>query len=175
MSNLSNNSIKIIQNVDQAISVMHSAATWLLKSGKKPNKWWQPQNMNHDFLLKHAEQNEFYVAIVNGKPAAAVILQNNERNQSWKSIDKENPKQALYLHWLCVEREFASKNLPKVMVDFANNLALKRNIKLLRLDTNANESKLREIYKNLGFSLMGIEKNETHNTAYYQKTIILNS
>lgn len=175
MANNNPNSIKIIQNVDQAISVIYNAATWLKKSGKNPSKWWQPQNINRDFLLKHAEPNEFYVAIVNGKPSAAVILQNNERNQSWKSVDKDNSQQALYLHWLCVNRKFAGQNLPQVIVDFANQQALKRNIKLLRLDTNAHETKLREIYENLGFSLMGIKKEESQNIAFYQKIVILNS
>ena len=164
-------SLKILQDVDQAIFVMHSAGKWLEESGKSPSMWWKPQNMNRDFLLQHAEPNEFYAVLVDGKPAAAEILQDNQRNQSWKGIDGDWQKSALYIHWLCVDREFSGRNLPKILINFAAQQAKKRNLKLLRLDTNADETKLRKIYEDLGFSLMGAEQEAHQKTAFYQKTV----
>ncbi len=164
-------SLKILQDIDQAIFVMHSAGKWLEESGKNPSKWWKPQNMNRDFLLRHAEPNEFYVVLVGEKPAVAEILQDNQRNQSWKSVDGDQKKSALYIHWLCVGREFAGSKLPKTLIDFAALQAKKRNLKLLRLDTNADETKLRKIYEDLGFSLVRIERETYQKTAFYQKTV----
>lgn len=160
-------SIKIVQDVDASISVMLDAGIWLEESGKNPSRWWHPKNMNRSFLLQHIEPNEFYTVLVDGKPAASVVLQDNERNQSWKSIDKDKKQSALYIHWLCVGRQYAGMGLPKVMINFAHLQAKKRKLPLLRLDTIAHEMKLRNIYENLGFHLAGIDKK----TAFYQMKI----
>jgi len=162
---------KIVQDTDQAISVMHDAAKWLEESGKNPSKWWQPQNMNREFLLQHAESSEFYAVLINGKPAAAAILQDNQHNQSWKSVDKNKTVLALYIHWLCVSRQYAGKGLPKTIIDFAARLAKAKGFDFLRADTNAQELKLRKIYENLGFKLISIEKEDYRQTAFYQKEV----
>lgn len=161
--------LKIVQDEDKTISVMHGAGKWLKDSGRKPSESWQPQNMNKDYLLKHAESSEFYAALIDGKPVAGMILQDNQRNQSWKSVDKDKKIVALYVHWLCVDHEYAGKGLPGVMIDFAAKFAKTKGIHILRLDTNAEEPKLRRIYEELGFNLRSTEKEGNHVTAFYEK------
>jgi len=163
--------IEITQNMDKAISVMHDVASSMKKNGMPLSKWWQPQNMNKKFLLQHTEPDEYYVAIIDRKPAASEILQDSERNQNWKSIDGDIPEKALYVHWLCVAREFSGQGFSKVMIDFAAEEAKKRGFKRLRLDTNAKEEKLYKLYESLGFRLMGTEQKGDHKTAFYQKEI----
>jgi len=163
--------INIVQDVDKALTVLRDAGTWLETSGKHPNKWWQPQNMNRDFMLKQAEPNEFYIALVDNAPAACVILQDTQRNQDWEYIDKGEDVRALYIHWLCVARKFAGQDLPKVMIAFAAEFAKKNKLSLLRVDTNAKEKKLMEMYERLGFRLMGIEKEDYRDAAFFQKGV----
>src|SRR5579883_1691614 len=134
--------IEITNDVDKALEVLHDAAEWLQESGKNPNKWWQPQNMNREFMLKQAEPNEFYVGCMNNIPAVAMILQDNQRNQNWHYIDKHKEVKALYIHWLCVARKFAGKGLPEKMVSFAHTYAKEHSLSFLRVDTNADEEKL---------------------------------
>lgn len=151
---------------------MRDVAEWMKSSGKPMSQWWEPKNMNPAFLLQHTELNEFYVALVEGKPAASVVLQDSERNQSWKHIDGNKTQKALYIHWLCVARAFSGQGFSKVMIDFATNEAKKRGFKLLRLDTNAEEERLCKLYEGLGFQLMGTEQEENHKTAFYQKVLV---
>ncbi|MFA5136077.1 MAG: GNAT family N-acetyltransferase [Patescibacteria group bacterium] len=157
-------SIKIIQNADYAIKVMHEAGRWLEESGKNPSQWWHPSNMNQAFLFKHAEPDEFYAALIEDMPAAAMVLQESERNQSWAYIDKQRKQKALYIHWLCISRRFAGRHLPGVMVRFAKQIATGRGFAVLRLDTNAGEFKLKKIYETLGFDLRGVQEE----TAFYE-------
>ncbi len=161
--------INIIQDMNLAISVMRSVGKWFEESGKIPSKWWKLENLNPEFLLKYAKPQEFFVALVNEKPAAAAILQFSQNSQDWESIDKDRSQKALYIHWLCVDHEFSGKNLPKAMIDFAGKMARENHINLLRVDTNANEMKLRKIYEKLGFSLVAVEKENYRQTAFYQK------
>lgn len=163
--------MEIIQDTDKAIAVMYEVATWRVNQGIDPGDWWKPENMNRDFLLKHTEPNEYFVALDNGKLAASVILEDTERNQDWSFIDKDDPKKALYIHWLCVARDFAGQGLSKVMIDFAAEEAKRRNLPRLRLDTDAEEKKLCQLYEGLGFNLMGIEGEGDHGVAYYQREV----
>lgn len=163
--------IQITQDLNKSIEVMHNVGVWMDKSGLNPSIWWKPENMNRDFLLKHTEPNEYWVALVSNKPAASMILQESERNQSWKSVDGDKPKKSLYLHWLCVHRDFAGQGFSQKMVDFAIDEAKRRGFKLLRLDTNANENKLCKLYESLGFILMGTQKEKNQTTAFYQKIL----
>ena len=165
------NSVEIVQDIDKAILVLYDAGKWLKETGKNTSKWWDPQNMNKDFLLKHSEPNEFYALLIDGKPAGAMILQENERNQSWKSIDKDRSVEALHVHWLCVARQFSGRDLPKKLVEFAVEHARRRGFKRLRLDTDANKEKLMKMYERLGFTLMGVDQDEEEKTAFYEKRV----
>ena len=165
--------ITITQNMKQAISVIHGVGKWLEESGKKPSKWWKPENLNSEFLLKYAKSDEFYAALVDGEPAAAAILQLDQNSQDWQSVDKDKPRPALHIHWLCVDRKFAGMNLPKTITDFAEKLAKEKGINLLRVDTNAEEIKLRKIYEDLGFQLVTVEQEDYRKTAFYEKRIKL--
>jgi GNAT superfamily N-acetyltransferase len=162
---------EVVQDVDKAIAVMRDAAEWLEASGKNPSKWWQPSNMTRAFLLQHAEPSEFYAVLVDGQPAAAAILQDNQRNQSWESVDGKTSPPALYIHWLCVARRFAGKGLPKLIIGFAERQAAAKGLQYVRVDANAGETRLRKIYEDLGFKLAAVVKEDYRQTAFYQKKV----
>lgn len=159
--------ITITQNLDQSLDVMHDAGEWMQASGMHPNEWWTPEHMNRTFMLQHAEPKDFYVLLNNGIAAASVVLQDTERNQSWKFIDKKHPQKALYIHWLAVKREFAGQGLSDRLIDFAKQEARKRGLRLLRLDTHANQPKLCALYEGFGFERVGTQED----TAYYEKKL----
>lgn len=165
--------VTIIRDMDRAIAVIQEAGTWLVESGKGPAKWWKPENLNKEFLLRYVKPDEFYVVLVGGVPAAAAALQFSQSSQDWKTIDGDTPKPALYIHWLCVSRAFAGKGMPSVFMKFAQELAAKRGVALLRVDTDADEMKLRTMYEAMGFVLQKIQKESYRNSALYQKNISL--
>ncbi len=162
-------SIDVVQNMNQAISVMRSASKWMKESGKKVSKWWRLENLNSSFLLQYAKPEEFYVVLIGGVPGAAAVLQSNQNSQDWEPVDGDKHGFALYIHWLCIDHRFAGKGLPKIVVDFAEQQAHQNNIDVLRADTNANELKLRGIYENLGFTLINIKQEDYRQTAFYEK------
>lgn len=164
-------SITFVQDMDVAIRVMRNAGKWMAQSGKNPSKWWLLKNLNRKFLIRHAKENEFYVGLVDGEPAVAAVLMILDSNDDWKSIDGDQPKKALYIHWLCVARRFAGRGLPNIMVDFATRLAKNNGVGLLRLDANAEKKKLQAMYDNLGFKLIGTKQESYRKTAFYQKEL----
>ena len=163
--------LTIVQNDDLAIEVLFSVGVWMKKAGIETSKWWEPKNLNGNFLFNYAKPEEFYVVLIDLKPAGAMVLQTNENSQDWSSVDKDNKKIALYIHWLGIKEEFKGKGLSQQMINFAEKLALSKGISLLRIDTNAKEEKLRQKYENLGFSLLAEIKEDYRKTAFYQKKI----
>lgn len=165
------NSVTIVNDALLAMHLMHEVCVWMEKNGLVHSKWWEPKNMNRTFMLQQAEPKEFCVVLVNKKAAASFILQDTERNQSWEYVDKTHRQPALYMHWLTVSREFAGKGLPKIMVDFAKKEARKKKLRFVRLDADANQSKLMRIYSDLGFLLMAIEQDGKNKIAYFQMVV----
>jgi len=166
-----NSRFVIKQNLDDAIAVMRKAGKWLLDSGKNPSRWWQLENLNRDFLLQYAAKEEFYVLYKDDVPAAAAILQLTQNSQDWESVDHGQSHPAFFIHWLCVDHAFSGQGLSQKLVDYAAQKAKENNISLLRVDTNASETKLRELYEKLGFKLVGIANEGYRQTAFYQKSV----
>ena len=168
MKSLNPNDIHIIQDMNLAISVMYNVGVWATKNGKDPHFYFNPKDMNAKYLIQHVNPDEFYVVLFNQEPTASCVLQEDERNQSWKCVDKSEPKKALYIHWLAVNRDYAGMGLSKIMIDFAIKEAKRRGFKRLRLDTDANEPKLTEIYKRHGFNIVHIENEDSMNIAFFE-------
>ncbi|NMC36668.1 GNAT family N-acetyltransferase [Candidatus Beckwithbacteria bacterium] len=162
---------EIIQDPDQAIYVLRNAGKWLLKTGKNPSKWWRLENLNKEFLYKFVKPEELYVGLIDKNPAVAAVLQIEQNAQDWQAIDKSKNIPSLYIHWLAVHRNFAGTGLPAKMVSYANTFAKKRGISFLRADTNANITKLRRVYENLGFKCVNVLQESYRNTAFYQKEV----
>ncbi len=162
---------KITQDLAASLVVMHNAAVWLHEAGLNHSKWWDPNNMNKDFMLHHAEPDEFFVLKIDGEAAASMVLQDSERNQSWSFIDGDTKETALYIHWLCVHRDYSSKGYVSDLIIFAEKEARRRGIERLRLDTNAEVLKLVSLYKQLGFVEKGVENNGRTATSYLEKSL----
>jgi ribosomal protein S18 acetylase RimI-like enzyme len=165
------NRIEITQEADTAIEIMHNVGVWLVESNLHPEEYWLPENMNREYLLKHVNPEEFYVISIDSKPAASVVLQEDQRNQSWEPVDGVNTRDALYIHWLAVNREFAGKGLPQIVLDLAITEAKTRGYNLIRLDTIASNPKLRKVYDDLGFTAVHIGEGEFEDTVFYQMEI----
>ncbi|MBI2798249.1 GNAT family N-acetyltransferase [Candidatus Saccharibacteria bacterium] len=162
---------KVIQDAPRAIEVIKNSAQWLVDSGKENSKWWDPAKLSLNFFCPYAKADEFYVLLVDNQPAAAVILQAKQNMQDWSAVDGSSKPKALYIHYVAVHRDFAGQNLVKHLMDFATKLAKKQALQALRLDTNANEPKLCDLYEGLGFKRVKVLKEEGGATVLYEKRL----
>jgi len=113
-------SFEVLQDREAALVVLGRVGQWMLDSGKNPSKYWHPDNMHSQFFKdKNVDDNDFYAAMVDGKPVAAQILEWSQKGQDWSCIDKGPAPPSLYLSWLCVDRDYAGQGLPKLLIDFS--------------------------------------------------------
>ena len=91
--------------------------------------------------------------------AAAIInqLQVDEyKDASWKYSAKDN--EVLVLHCLVVDSHQKNKGYGKAFVAFYENYAKQNNCITLRMDTNALNTRARNLYQKLGYEEIGIVK-----------------
>ena len=91
--------------------------------------------------------------------AAAIInqLQVDEyKDASWKYSAKDN--EVLVLHCLVVDPHQKNKGYGKAFVAFYENYAKQNNCITLRMDTNALNTRARNLYQKLGYEEIGIVK-----------------
>lgn len=131
-------------DVETAISIMKEAAEWLIATGRK---LWSHEKLTREKLMYNRQQDDFYVAYVDGEPAGAMIL-------DWKDPEiwgDDSGTESGYIHKLSVRRTFAGKGLPSRLIGHATAVCLSKEISLLRLDCDATRPFLLELYPKLGF------------------------
>lgn len=171
MAEIDPSRVCVIPQDDIAVSVILHACAWLQYVKGETTEWWDPAVVDKDFLLSHAQPDELFVALVDSRPAAAAIIQEEQDLQDWSSVDRDEQKQAMYVHYVAVERAFASKGLVGYLMDHADVLARERGISVVRLDTNADEQKLCNVYESVGFMAVGTLQEDGHRTILYERPV----
>jgi ribosomal protein S18 acetylase RimI-like enzyme len=168
--------IGIEVNMDAAIEIIRHVGAWMRETGAgNYSKWWDPNEVDAEKLLKYVKPDDFYVVLVDGQPAGMAVIQPNQTLQDWSSIDESTPPpKAIYVDYVAVEREFAGRGLVKVLMGKAEDIARQSGAAVIRLDTNGNEPKLCELYEGLGFQRVGAYQEETYLNAFYEKPMAAN-
>ena len=136
--------------IDEAISVMKEVAAWGREKGYRV--WLDEWLTREELLSEEVQPQNFCVGKVDGKTACAFILQNSDV-EYWG----ERPAtEAVYLHKLCVRREFAHREMTKSVVEAIREECRKNGIKYIRLDTGLDEKEVRKIYLKAGFKIVDI-------------------
>lgn len=163
--------IDIKVSMDDSIQIIKEAGAWMKEF--KPdsfNEWWDPEKVNSKMFKPYAKPEEFYVLYIDHEPAATAIIQQKQNMQDWSSVDGNTERQdAIYIHYVAVSRKFAGQGLVAKLIEKAREIAKKNQATVLRLDTNANESKLCQLYEGLGFVQVGKDKDGDHVSALYEK------
>ena len=143
--------MKIVYNqVEEAISVMREVAKWGREQGFRVwlDEWLTPEEL----LTDEAKPENFCIGEIDGKIACAFILQRSDSDY-WKDSSDVH---AVYLHKLCVRREYAHRNMTKTVIEAIKEECRKNGIKYIRLDTGLDEKVVRKIYLNAGFKIVDI-------------------
>lgn len=143
--------INIVYNqVEEAISVMREVAEWGRTQGFRMwlDEWLTPEEL----ITNEAKPENFCIGKVEGKTACAFILQTSDSDY-WKDSSVVS---AVYLHKLCVKREYAHRNMTKAVVEAIKEECRKNGVKYIRLDTGLDEKVIRKIYLNVGFKIVNI-------------------
>jgi len=143
--------VELIANkMNEAILVMREVAAWGRKQGFRVwlDEWLTPSEL----VTEEAQPENFYIGKVNEKVACAFILQKTDKEYWTGAVENE----AVYLHKLCVLREFAHQNMTRAIIEAIREKCKNDGVKYIRLDTGLDEKVVRKIYLNVGFKIVDI-------------------
>lgn len=125
-------------------SVLQEAAQWLEQRGIA---LWLDSELAPDRIRKEVEAGLFHVAEADGT-IGGVIMFMLEDQEYWPDAV---PGEAAYVHRLAVRRRFAGGQLSSLLLDWALKQTRLLGKKYLRMDTEIQRLKLREMYERYGF------------------------
>jgi ribosomal protein S18 acetylase RimI-like enzyme len=136
--------------IDEAISVMKEVAEWGRNKGFRV--WLDEWLTKEELITDEVQPENFYIGKADGIIACAFILQWHD-SEYWDDADRN---EAVYLHKLCVKRDFAHRNMASIVVETVKRLCREKQIKYIRLDTGLDEKVVRKIYLRCGFKIVDI-------------------
>jgi len=134
--------------VDDAIAIMREVAAW--GRARSYRVWPEEWLTQEELLTADAQPEHFCVGTIGGELACAFILQQRDRDY-WPDAPEG---EALYLHKLCVRRNYAG--LTRRIVEALKDECRCRGVRYIRLDTALDEKAVRKIYLNVGFHIVDI-------------------
>jgi ribosomal protein S18 acetylase RimI-like enzyme len=134
------------EDLDEIVAILSEAARWLLARGI--DQW--PDPFPRDRVATMLERGEFYLVLVDGRPAATFAL-------LWSDFAfwGEQPPVAGYVHAIAVRREHAGQGLGERVLDWAEEQIAAEGREFLRLDCMSDNAVLRAYYERLGFEPRG--------------------
>ena len=130
-----------------------------IESGSETTGWRRgiyPTRKTAEAALKRGDM--FIFETDDKKPAASAIINKIQVDTynlcNWKT--PAEPDKVMVLHTLSVDPEYTGHGIGKTFIKFYEEYAAKHGCTVLRMDTNALNTKARAMYKKLGFTESGI-------------------
>ena len=151
--------------INDALLIMKEAAQWLIEINQP---LWKLEDLVKEKITKGLSEENFIVGYINDEPAAAMILQWEDK-LFWPNINKN---QSGFIHKLSIKRKFAGQGLAKKLINYAETECKNKNINYLRLDCAADRPKLCNFYEQNGFIKVDRRMVGVYDIAFYEKKII---
>ncbi len=135
--------------VDHAIEIMREVTAWGREQGFPV---WSEESITKEALLSdEVKEDAFCVGQFDQVNVCAFILQWKD-SIFWPGAPEY---EAAYLHKFCVRREFAHQNMTKKVIEAIKQECRDRGIRYIRLDTGWNKERVKQIYLDAGFQIVG--------------------
>ncbi|MDS1002474.1 MULTISPECIES: GNAT family N-acetyltransferase [Clostridium] len=119
------------------------------------NDQWDGAYPDQDTLKKDIIDENLYT-IIEENNCMAIIVINKFQAPEYESIHwKLNDNSPLVVHRLAVNPKFQGKGIAKTIMSFVDEKARKLNCKSIRLDTYSKNKVAINLYKKLGYSIVG--------------------
>ncbi|MCD4826954.1 MAG: GNAT family N-acetyltransferase [Acholeplasmataceae bacterium] len=118
---------------------------------------WQYHLPDQKTIENDIELNEFFIYEIDNQIIGMIAIKSGIEDTYLKIYDGSWSKDIEYLtiHRLAVSAGFLGKNVAKELILFAHQLAKKKNINYIRIDTHEDNRFAIKLFESLGYSLKG--------------------
>ena len=129
---------------------------------------WVEGELEEERVRAEAGSDMFVVAEVDGRVAGAMRFQVEDR-LFWPDL---NSADSAFVHRLAVRRAFAGQGISTALLEWAVDRARSLDKRYLRLDCDAERSRLRAFYERFGFRLHSFRRVGSYYVSRYELQIL---
>jgi GNAT superfamily N-acetyltransferase len=125
---------------------------------------WEEGELGSARIAREVREGQFVIAFVDGVAAGAIRFQLVDR-QFWPDLAGDD---SAFVHRLVVRRAFKGLGVSQALLDWSVTHARSLGKRYLRLDCDAERTKLRELYERFGFQLHSYRQVGSYYVARYE-------
>ena len=118
------------------------------------NFQWDETYPNAEVFTKDVELGQLWVAVVDGEIAGFSAI-TTDQDAEYANVGWDINEQAIVTHRLAVSIHHRRQGIAEALLKHAEIVALRRNIYILRIDTNSNNKAMRMLFPKLGYEFAG--------------------
>jgi len=125
---------------------------------------WEEGELDPARIEREAREGQFFIADADGVAAGAVRFQLADL-QFWPDLVQED---SAFVHRLVVRRAFKGRGVSTTLLEWAAGRARQLGERFLRLDCDAERTRLRALYEHFGFRLHSYRQVGAYYVARYE-------
>ena len=115
---------------------------------------WDESYPSAENISNDLNSKTYYVAETNGEIVGGINI-DQIQDKTYLDVNwKDTSDSFLVVHRLAVKEDFWYKKIGKSLMQFAEKLVVKKNLKSIRLDTYSGNPKAMYFYKKMGYTLL---------------------
>jgi ribosomal protein S18 acetylase RimI-like enzyme len=138
-------------DIDQVMALVHKVVPMMRASG---NLQWDEEDRNVPVFEKDVQLCQLWVANIEGEIAGFAAI-TTDQEPEYADVGWDIDELSIVVHRLAVDPAFQSKGIAAALILQAETVARERDVKVLRVDTNAQNQATQRLFPKLGYALAG--------------------
>jgi ribosomal protein S18 acetylase RimI-like enzyme len=118
------------------------------------NFQWDDQYPNKAVFNQDISQRQLWVAEIDGQLAGVAAL-TEDQEPEYEQVGFDLSQRAIVTHRLAIDPAFRGQGIAAALLNKAEELAIKRGISFLRIDTNSENPATQHLFPKLGYQYAG--------------------
>jgi GNAT superfamily N-acetyltransferase len=140
-----------LTDIPQIMQLVAEVVPAMIASG---NLQWDSNYPNASVFTNDINHDQLWVAEVNGQIAGITAI-TTDQEAEYAQIGWNINETAIVTHRLAVSPHYRGLGIAATLLQQADHEALRRNIKTLRIDTNANNQATQKLFPKMGYVYVG--------------------
>ena len=130
---------------------------------------WLKKDVTWEGLSRYFRAEDFYISYLEQTPIGCMAILDYDP-VFWPDLEKGA---SLFIHKLAIKREYSKQGFAREMIDFVKRKAVDEMIYAVHLDCHSSKEKLRKLYEQEQFKLVGEgSPHDDYYAAFYEWTYV---
>jgi ribosomal protein S18 acetylase RimI-like enzyme len=134
--------------------IMHVVSEVVPLMNAGGNFQWDSNYPNPEIFTKDIAHDKLWVAEIDGKIAGVSAI-TTDQDPEYADVGWDLNETAIVTHRLAVSPRFQGQGVAVALMQKAEDEAIRRNIKTLRIDTNSNNKATQKLFPRMGYIFAG--------------------